>query len=454
MGDTTAFPAQQIITDYAKTIGKTAYLWGWPLVNMHNRRTFMEQLPEPGLLTGIVPAGPPGTIGMLHDYIRPEERVVACPNQDVAYGFGVIDAQKGPSVVQVPDFGDRFWVYQVVNQRTDSFVRLGKMYDTAPGFYLLAHTSWDGDVPDGITGVFRHDTRSGVVIPRVFLDDTAEDREEVTGLVNQISMYPLAEFDGTLKTTDWTNVPSFGKADATGDQGETQWVDPVTFFDVFPEVLDEVPPLPGEEAMHAWFRSLTDAAATDPAIAEALRSAAVEANDVVQELFEFRNIGIPSAHNWSTQRNGAEFGTDFLSRTAMGKANIFVNTPNETAYYYQDRDESGARLNGANTYSVSFSASDLPPVRGFWSLTVYNTHHFFHPNPLDRYSLGTKNKDLTFGSDGSLTLTAGGTAPSDPAALANWLPAPEGDFSLYLRAYWPNDSILDGTWEPPAVVRL
>ena len=166
-------------------------------------------------------------------------------------------------------------------------------------------------------------------------------------------MYPLAEFDGTLKTTDWTNVPSFGKADATGDQGETQWVDPVTFFDVFPEVLDEVPPLPGEEAMHAWFRSLTDAAATDPAIAEALRSAAVEANDVVQELFEFRNIGIPSAHNWSTQCNGAEFGTDFLSRTAMGKANIFVNTPNETAYYYQDRDESGARLNGANTYSLS-----------------------------------------------------------------------------------------------------
>ena len=110
MGDTTAFPAQQIITDYAKTIGKTAYLWGWPLVNMHNRRTFMEQLPEPGLLTGIVPAGPPGTIGMLHDYIRPEERVVACPNQDVAYGFGVIDAQKGPSVVQVPDFGDRLGV--------------------------------------------------------------------------------------------------------------------------------------------------------------------------------------------------------------------------------------------------------------------------------------------------------------------------------------------------------
>ena len=60
---------------------------GWPLVNPHNRRAFMERLPEPGLLTGIVPAGPPGTIEMLRDYTRPEERVVARPNQDIAYGF-------------------------------------------------------------------------------------------------------------------------------------------------------------------------------------------------------------------------------------------------------------------------------------------------------------------------------------------------------------------------------
>ena len=36
----------------------------------------------------------------------------------------------------------------------------------------------------------------------------------------------------------------------------------------------------------------------------------------------------------------------------------------------------------------------LPPVRGFWSLTLYNEHHFFHPDELDRYSFGTKIKNL------------------------------------------------------------
>ncbi|MFF4987016.1 DUF1254 domain-containing protein [Streptosporangium saharense] len=127
---------------YAAVVGRAAYLGGWPLVNIRNRRVFMEQLPGPGLLEGIVPAGPPGTIGMLHDYIRPEERIVACPNQGVAYGFGTLDAERGPSVAQVPDFGGRFWVYQAVDQRTDSFARLGAMYGTEPGHYLLAPARW------------------------------------------------------------------------------------------------------------------------------------------------------------------------------------------------------------------------------------------------------------------------------------------------------------------------
>jgi hypothetical protein len=444
----------RLTDDYVDEIGRLAYLWGWPLVNMHNRLAIMEQVPEPGLLGGAVPAGPPGTVGMLHDYILPDEKLVACPNQDVVYGFGAIDAQRGPSVLQVPDFGDRFWVYQLVNQRTDSFVRLGAMYGTDPGLYLIAHRDWDGEVPDGINDVFRFDTRIGIVIPRVFMDDTEEDRAAIQPVINQVMLYPLDQYTGELQIKDWSAVPSFPAGDATSGEQETQWVVPESFFAELPAVLDEIPPLPGEEALYAWIRSLTDAATNDPHVADVLTKAAVAQNDgLVRELFEFRNIGIPLEHHWSTQQNGAAFGTDYLSRTSMARANIFVNTPTETTYFYQDLDAAGDRLNGSNSYTLTFAAGQIPPVQGFWSVTLYNEHHFFHPNALGRYSLGTKNTNLRTDSDGSLTLHVSTDAPADEADRGNWLPAPDGDFSLYLRAYWPQEAVLDGSWTPPPVQR-
>ena len=440
--------------DYVRSVGRVAYLWGWPLVNMHNRLSVMEQVPGPGLLGGVVPAAPPGSVGMLHDYIIPQERLVACPNQDVVYGFGIIDARRGPSVVQVPDFGDRFWVYQAVDQRTDSFVRLGAMYQTRPGRYLLAPASWDGAVPGGITEVFRFDTRIVVCIPRVFMDDTDADRAAIQPVINQVMVYPLSEYTGQPRTTDWSAAPIFPAGGATSGARETQWVDPVLFFTQLPEVMAEVPARPGEEALYGLVESLLQAAA-DPHVAELLTSAAVDADaSLVTPLFQFRNIGLPRPGHWSTQRNGARFGTDYLSRTAIGKSNIFVNTPEETTYFYQDLDSRGERLDGSRSYAVTFPPNQLPPVRGFWSLTLYNEHHFFHPNELRRYSLGTKNKDLHHAADGSLTLTASATAPDDDDLRSNWLPAPTGPFSLFMRAYWPEQPILDGAWTPPPVTRF
>lgn len=436
---------------YARKVARTAYLWGWPLVNIHNRRVAMARLPEPGLLAGAVPAGPPGTLGMLGDYLRPEERLVTCPDQDVVPGFGVLDARLEPSVLQVPEFGDRFWAYQALDQRTDSFARLGAVYRTAPGFYLLAHQSWAGTIPAGITAVLRYDTRCAVVIPRVFLDDTARDRAVIAPLVDRITMYPLSEFDGSVRIADRSSAPSFGDGSATRGRSETRWVNPERFFCVLGQVLDEVPARPGEQALYGRFRAVLAAAARDREIAEVLRQAAIDTDAVVEGLFEFRTLGIPVAGHWTTQHNGAAFGTDYLSRAATAKSNIFAAPLDETAYFYQDFDDTGERLYGARTYTVHFPAGQLPPVRGLWSLTVYNKQHLLHSNELDRYSLGTRNQELTYGDDGSLTLTVGGPGPSDPKQLADWLPAPHGEFSLCLRAYWPESGILDGSWSPPAV---
>jgi hypothetical protein len=92
---------------------------------------------------------------MLTDYITPDQRLVACPNQDVVYGAGALALDITPVVIQVPDFGGRFWVYQVVDLRTDGVVQLGKMYGTTLGFYIVVGPDWHAETPKGITKVFR-----------------------------------------------------------------------------------------------------------------------------------------------------------------------------------------------------------------------------------------------------------------------------------------------------------
>jgi hypothetical protein len=239
-----------------------------------------------------------------------------------------------------------------------------------------------------------------------------------------------------------------------GGGSETKWVFPDKFVDQLPAVLADAPPLPGEEARYAQVLAVVEAARSDPALEDAMTQAAAEADpQLVAPLIAFRIYGLQLPHHWSTIANGTSFGTDYFTRTAVAKSNIYVNRPEQAQSFYQDLDASGERLNGANRYTVTFAKDATPPVHGFWSLTLCNEHHFFAINDLNRYSLGTKNKDLVVASDGSLTLYVQADPPPDDQR-SNWLPVPkDADFSLFLRAYWPRVEITDGSWTPPPVQR-
>jgi hypothetical protein len=439
----------KITEEYAKLVGRDAYFWAWPMVNIYNRRLSFAPITE-SARSGPLIMAPLNHITMLTGYLDPLERAVACPNQDVVYGIGGIALDLSPVVVQVPDFGERFWVYQIVDERTDSFVHLGSMYGTKPGFYLLIGPDWHGEVPKGITQVFRSSSNTGIVGPRVFLDDTPEDQRVVQSPLAGVMIYPLAQYDGKMKTVDWSNIPQLPPPPPSEE--ETQWVVPEKFADQLPITLSDAPPLPGEEARYAQVLAVIEAAKTDPKLKAAFTAGAKESDElVVKPLFQFRNYGQQLPHYWSTISNESAFGTDYYTRTAVAKSNILVNAPNETKYYYQDLDSSGARLNSANRYTVTFPKDGSPPVHGFWSLSIYNEHHFFVANPINRFSVGTKNKDLKYNADGSLTIYVQTEEPNDVVQRANWLPAPQGDFSLYVRAYWPKPAVTDGTWTPPAV---
>ena len=445
-------PGTIMTKEYVAMVGRLAYAWGWPLVNNLNRALAVANLPEPGRMGGIVPVSPPGYVSMLTDYIDAGERFVTCPNQDTVYGAGFQRLDSKPVVVQVPDFGERFFTYQITDARTDSFASIGKQYKTKPGHYLLVGPNWKGNAPKGINAVFRSPTDLAAVLPRIFQDDTPEDKAAVQRVVSQVMVYPLSEYDGTMKTKDWKKTPEFPVP--TGGSGETKWVIPEKFFEQLPLVMKDIPPLPGEEALYKMIQSVLDAAANNPEIKATLVQTAVAAEEeLIKPLFDFRNNGRPIGNGWTSPPNGARWGTDYLSRAATARSNMYDNAPEETRYIYTDFNSTGQRLTGANNYTVTFAKGQLPPVNGFWSLTLYNKEHLFEPNRLNRFSLGTKSKSLKYNPDGSLTLYYQNESPGADKE-SNWVPAPKDEFSLYIRAYWPKAEILDGRWVPPAVTRV
>lgn len=446
-------PAGTVMSkQYVETIGRMAYVWGWPLVNNLNRSLAVSKLPGPGRIEGVIPAAPTGYVSMLSDYIDAAEHYVTCPNQDTVYGAGYQRVSKQPVIVQVPDFGDRFFTYQIIDARTNTFAQIGKQYGTKPGFYLLVGPDWKGETPHGVTSVIHSPTDLTAVFPRVFQDDTPEDKKAIQPLLNQVMVYPLTEFDGKMKVRDWSKFDSF-PSPAGKSAGETKWVIPEKFFDELAIILKEVPPLPGEEALYASFHAVLDAAAKDPELKKALVATAVAAEDeVIKPLFDFHMNGSPLGNGWNSPSNGARWGYDYLSRAATARSNMYDNAPEETRYIYTDFDAEGKRLSGKGKYTVTFAKGETPPVDGFWSLTLYNKEHLFEPNALNRFSLGTKNKDLKFNADGSLTLYFQHETPGKDKE-ANWVPAPQDEFSLYIRTYWPKPSVLDGSWVPPKVAR-
>lgn len=446
-------PGVTMQPDYVRTIAQMAYVWGWPIVNTINRRASITQAPQPGLINGILPVAPRGQVAMLHDYVDPAETFVTCPNQDVVYGLGFFSLDEEPVVAQVPDFGDRFWVYAMYDARTDQFGQLGKPYNTKPGFYLLVGPKWNGSKPAGITDIVRCSTELANAIPRIFQDDTVEDRKVVQPTINQIVFYPLKEFTGKMKTIDWSKAPTIPGPKSDGG-GETKWVIPEKFFDQLGTALNMVDPLPGEQAPYAQFRSLLDAASKDPELKQVLVATAIEAEEkVITPFFQWKHNGRPAGNGWNRSTNNAQWGIDYFNRTGTAKSSMFANRPTETQYFFTDYDGDGVELNGGGAYEITFAAGQEPPVSGFWSLTLYNDKHLFHPNDLKRYSIGTKNKNLKRNADRSFTLYAGAKSPGADKEV-NWLPAPNEPFSLFIRAYWGKQGILDGSWKPPLIRKV
>jgi hypothetical protein len=112
-------------------------------------------------------------------------------------------------------------------------------------------------------------------------------------------------------------------------------------------------------------------------------------------------------------------------------------------------DGGGKPLTGRTRYVIHFDKGQTPPAKAFWSITMYDADSFLVENPINRYNFAAW-MPLTHNEDGSLELYLQKDSPGKDKE-ANWLPSPEGGFSVTLRIYRPKKAVLDGKWQPPAV---
>ena len=158
------------------------------------------------------------------------------------------------------------------------------------------------------------------------------------------------------------------------------------------------------------------------------------------------------ANGWLFTVKTGSYGTNYLQRAYITAIGLGANLPQDAVYPTSEGPSQGVKYTGTNRYVLHFDKGQLPPVKGFWSLTMYDADYFFVDNPLNRYTLSQRD-NLTTNPDGSVDLLIQADPPA-PDKTANWLPAPKTDFVLMLRMYWPQEtppSIIDGTWKVPPV---
>jgi hypothetical protein len=161
---------------------------------------------------------------------------------------------------------------------------------------------------------------------------------------------------------------------------------------------------------------------------------------------------VTKVNGWTTMYGCGEPGNGILLRAACGV--IFmgpINVPQEAMYWKTKVDGAGQKLSGAHNYIMHFPAGQLPPNDAFWSLTMGDAKNHFVANPINRYSLSDRS-GLAQNADGSVDIYIQNAAPAGHES--NWLPAPTGNFILWLRVYLPGQTILDGEYKVPPIAEV
>lgn len=446
-------PSGPALTETEVTqIGADVYIYGYPLVTLEMTRRLTTNTVEPVGLRA-----PMGQFAHLRAFPPITYRDIPGANADTLYSAAWLDVGNEPYVLSIPDADGRYFMMPMLDGWAEVFEAPGTR--TTGGraqTYAITGPHWKGHLPDGMTE-YKSATDMVWVIGRTYTTGTAQDYDKVHAFQDKLSLRPLSAYGKNYS-------PAKGEVRADVDmktptKTQVLSMDAATYFKLLAKLMKDNPPTPADGAMVAEMAKIGlvpgkdwDISAVDPRIAAGLAKAPQTALTRIQ--VQGPRSG-KNVNGWVIAEPAGILGTNYLQRAFLNWEGPGWNRAEDSVYPLTRVDSDGKTLNGVNRYVIHFANGALPPVKGFWSLTMYDSEGFFVANPIDRVNL-SKRSELALNSDGSVDLFVQKDSPGK-AKEANWLPCPEGNFGLFLRLYWPSESrpsILDGSWQPPPVQRV
>ncbi|MGX9670293.1 DUF1254 domain-containing protein [Mycobacterium sp. HM-7] len=450
-GCSTSSKPERLSADDAKSIATDAYVYGYPLMTMEMTRRVMTNVAQVDQ-----PRAPMGQLMRMRQYPDAQFRDVTAPNADTLYTNGFVDVTTEPVVLTLPDAHDRYYLFPMLSGWTDVFQVPGKRTTgTGPQTYAITGPNWKGTLPPGVTE-YKSPTAMVWLLGRIYCDGTPADYAAVHALQDQISLVPLSSYGKPYTPPAGKVDPSIDMKTPVRDQVENLGTE--AYFTMLAGLLKDNPPAEADKPIIEKMAKLGivpgekfDIGKLGPDVAAALQPIPKVGVAKIMDHYS----ALDTVNGWQFTTKTGQYGTDYLQRALVTAIGLGANRPQDAVYPTSKADADGQPYNGANKYVVHFAKDQLPPAKGFWSLTMYDEGYFFVGNPLNRYTLSQRD-NLTRNPDGSVDLFLQHDNPG-PQKQANWLPAPTGAFNLMLRLYWPTEtppSIIDGTWKPPAVTKL
>jgi hypothetical protein len=446
--------ATEAKTVEALAIATDAYVYAYPLVTMETSRRVMTNV-----------AAPEGTHAPMGQFVRMRSypdakfRDVTAPNADTLYTTTWLDVSKEPWIVSIPDMNGRYFLFPMLDGWTNVFQVPGKRTTgTNAQVYAITGPGWSGTLPDGVTE-YKSPTGMVWILGRIYCIGTPEDYKAVHAVQDKISAVPLSAYGKPYTPPPGSVDPAIDAKTAVRDQVNA--MDGAAYFKLFAELLKTNPPAAEDAPMVAKLAKIGivpgqdfDAAKLEPGVAKGIADAPKPAQDLIMGWLK-GGIAAGDAKlesGWMFTTKTGIYGTSYLQRALITAIGLGANRPQDAVYPTSEGPDVVKKYTGANKYVMHFAKGELPPVSGFWSLTMYDAGYFFVDNPLNRYNVSQRNK-LKANADGSVDLYIQHESPGKDKE-SNWLPAPEDTFILMMRLYWPKEtapSLLDGTWKIPEV---